>query len=48
MKKISSTDRVRNKKVLKRVKDDRNALQTIKRRKPNCIGQILHKNCVIK
>jgi hypothetical protein len=38
---------VRNE-VLQRVKDERNILQTIKRRKANWIGPILHINCLLK
>jgi hypothetical protein len=34
--------------VLQRVKKDRNILQTIKRRKVNWIGHILHRNCLLK
>jgi hypothetical protein len=35
MEKISSTDRVRNEEVSHRVKEERNILHTIKRRKAN-------------
>jgi hypothetical protein len=35
MEKISWTDRVRNEEVLHRVKEERNILRTIKRRKAN-------------
>jgi uroporphyrinogen-III decarboxylase len=38
MEKISWTDRVKNKDVLHRVKEERNILHTIKRRKANWIG----------
>jgi hypothetical protein len=48
MEKISSTDRVRNEEVLHRVKEERNILHTIKRRKANCIGHILRRNCLLK
>jgi hypothetical protein len=48
MKKIRWTDRVRNEEVLHRVKEDRNSLQTIKRRKANWIGHILCRNCFLK
>jgi hypothetical protein len=47
MEKISWTDCVRNE-VLHTVKEERNILQTIKRRKGNCIGHILRRNCLIK
>jgi hypothetical protein len=47
MEKISWTDRVRNKEVLHRVKEERNIVHTIKRRKINWIGHILRRNCVL-
>jgi hypothetical protein len=40
MEKISWTDRVKNKEVLHRVKEERNILHTAKRRKANGIGHI--------
>jgi hypothetical protein len=46
--KISWTDRVRNEEVLHRVKEERNILHIIKRRKANWIGHILHRNCLLK
>jgi hypothetical protein len=46
--KISWTDRVTNDEVLQRVKEERHILQTIKRRKANWIGYILHRNCLLK
>jgi hypothetical protein len=48
MEKISWTDRVRNEEVLHRVKEERNILHTIKIRKANWIGHILHRNCLLK
>jgi hypothetical protein len=48
MEKISWTDSVRNEEVLHRVKEDRNILHTIKRRKANWIGHILRRNCLLK
>jgi hypothetical protein len=48
MKKISWTDRVRNEEVLHRVKEERNIVHTIKRRKSNWIGHILCRNCLLK
>jgi hypothetical protein len=48
MEKISWTDRVNNEAVLHRVKEGRNILHTIRRRKANCIGHILRRNCLIK
>jgi hypothetical protein len=44
---ISWTDHVRNE-VLHRVKEERNILRTIKRRKANRIGHILRRNCLLK
>jgi hypothetical protein len=48
MEKISWTDRVRNEEVLHRVKEDRNIVHTIKRRKANWTGHILRRNCLLK
>jgi hypothetical protein len=45
---ISWTDRVRNEEVLHRVKEKRNILHKIKRRKANWISHILHRNCLLK
>ena len=39
---------MRNEEVLQRVKEERNILQTIKRRKANWIGHILHWDCLLK
>ena len=47
MEKIIWTDRVRNE-VLHRVKEERNILHVIKRRKANWIGYILRTNCILK
>jgi hypothetical protein len=44
MEKISWTDRVKNEEVLQGVKEERNILKTIKRRKANCFGHILRRN----
>jgi hypothetical protein len=46
--KISWTDRVRNEEVLQRVKEERNIVHTIKRRKANWIGHILRRNFLLK
>jgi hypothetical protein len=48
MEKISWIDHVRNEKVLQRVKEERNILKTIKRKKADWIGHILHRNCLLK
>jgi hypothetical protein len=48
MEKISWTDRVRNEEVLHRVKEERNILHTIKRRKANWIVHILRRKCLLK
>jgi hypothetical protein len=42
------TDYVRNEEVLERVKEGRNVLQTIKRRKANWIGYTLHRNWLLQ
>jgi hypothetical protein len=47
MEKINWTDRVRYE-VLHRVNEERNILHTIKRRKVNWIGHVLHTNCLLK
>jgi hypothetical protein len=39
---------VKNKDVLHRVKEERNILHTIKRRKANWIVHILHRNSLLK
>jgi hypothetical protein len=39
---------VRNEEVLHRVKEERNILHTIERRKPDWIGHILCRNCLLK
>ena len=48
MEKISWTDHVRNEEVLLRVKDQRNILREISKRKANWIGHILHRNCLLQ
>jgi hypothetical protein len=48
MEKISWTDHVTNKEVLQRIKEERNILQAIKRRKGNWLDNILHRNCLLK
>jgi len=48
MKKISWTDHVRNEDVLLRVKEQRNILDEIRKRKANWIGHILHRNCLLQ
>jgi hypothetical protein len=44
----SWTDNVRNDEVLHRVKEKKNVMHTIKKRKANWIGHVLCKNCFIK
>jgi hypothetical protein len=39
---------VRNEEVLHRVKEERNIVHTIKRRKANWIGHILRRNCFLE
>ena len=48
MEKISWTDRVRNEVVLLRVKEQRNILHEIRKRKANWIGHILRRNCLLQ
>jgi hypothetical protein len=48
MEKISWTDRLRNDKILLRVRDQRNILHEISKRKANWIGHILHRNCLLR
>jgi len=48
MEKISSNDHVRNEEVLLRVKEQRNILHEICKRKANWIGHILRKNCLLQ
>jgi len=45
---ISWTNHVRNEEVLQRVKEERNILQAVKRRKANWIGYVLCRNCLRK
>jgi hypothetical protein len=48
MEKISCTDHVRNEEVLLRVKEQRNILHDIRKRKANWIGHILRRNCPVR
>jgi hypothetical protein len=48
MEKISWTDHVRNEEVLLRVKEQRNILHDISKRKANWIGHILCRNCLLR
>jgi hypothetical protein len=48
MEKISWTDQVRNKDVLLRVKEQRNILHEIRKRKANWIGHNLRRNCLLQ
>ena len=48
MEKISWTDHVRNAEVLLRVKEQRNILHEISKRKANWIGQVLCRNCLLQ
>jgi len=48
MEKISWTDHVRNEEVLLRVKEQRNILHEIRKRKANWTGQILRRNCLLQ
>jgi hypothetical protein len=46
--KISWTDHVRNEVVLLRVKEQKNILHEIRKRKANWIGRILRRNCLLQ
>jgi len=48
MEKISWTDHVRNEEILLRVKEQRNILHEISKRKTNWIGHILRRNCLLQ
>jgi hypothetical protein len=48
MEKMSWTDSINNEAVLHRVKEERNILHTVRRRKANWIGHILRRNCLLK
>jgi len=48
MEKISWTDHVRNENVLLRVKEQRNILHEIRKRKAKWIGHILRRNCPLQ
>jgi len=48
MEKISWTDHVRNEEVLLRVKDQRNILREIRKRKANWMGHILRRNRLLQ
>jgi hypothetical protein len=48
MEKVSWTNHVRNEEVLLRVKEQRNILREISKRKAKWIGHILRRNCVLK
>jgi len=48
MEKISWTDHVRNVEVLLRVKEQRNILHEISKRKANWIGHILRRKCLLQ
>jgi hypothetical protein len=47
MEKIIWTDHARNEEVLFRVKEQRNILLEIRKRKANWIGHILRRNCLL-
>jgi hypothetical protein len=48
MEKISWTDHVRNEEVLLRVKEQRNILHEIRKRKANCICHISRRSCLLQ
>jgi transcriptional regulator of NAD metabolism len=48
METINRTGRVKNERVLQRVKEERNIRHTLKRLKANWTGHILSMNCILK
>jgi len=48
MEKISWIDHIRNEEVLRSVKEQRNILHEINKRKANWIGHILRRNCLLQ
>ena len=48
MEKISLTDHVRNEEVLLRVNEQSNIVHGISKRKSNCIGHIMRRNCLLQ
>jgi len=48
LEKISWTDPVRNERIFQRVKQEKNIIQTIKRRNDNWKGSFLCTNCLLK
>jgi hypothetical protein len=48
MEKMSWMNCLNDKAVLHRVKEKRNILHTIRRRKANWIGHVLRRNCLLK
>ena len=48
MEKISWTDRVRREEILRRVKEERNIIHTIKIRKADWVGHVLRRNGLLK
>jgi len=48
MEKISCTGHVRNEEALLRVKEQRNILHEISKRKADWIGHILRRNCLLQ
>jgi hypothetical protein len=48
MEKISCTDHMRNEEVLLRVKEQNTVLHEISKRKANCFGHVLPRNCLLQ
>jgi len=48
MDKITWTDRVKNDKVLHRIKENKNILYTTERRKADWFGHTFRRNCLLK
>jgi hypothetical protein len=45
---VNWTDRVRKEEVLHRVREERNILHRVKRKKANRIGHSWHRNCLLE
>jgi hypothetical protein len=48
MMEVNWIDLVTNEEVLRRVKEERNVVHTVKRRKDNWIVHVLRRNCLLK
>ena len=48
MARLSWTDHVRNEEVARKIREERNVLHTIRRKKADWIGHIFNRNCLLK